>query len=276
MMDCFQSVRNQFGVGSSTIRALVMQVVRTINSILLRRVIYLCNVDTIIAGFADLGFPSCVGEGVIGSTHIPIQAPDHWASLYTSQKEYFSMVLQAVADHWNQFTNICVGWSGKAHNAHVFRNSSMFHKLQAGTFVPDLTIRVGDVDIPVCMVRDAAFPLLHWLMRPYTGHLNPSQEQYSTRLSRDRMVMEGAFGHLKAWFRCLLTQLDLREHNILHVLVVVLKQCHEGSLQKQRQEVQQVRFHGECCGVCKGDQSLPVWYLLSLEEVGKGEEESET
>ncbi|XP_075794479.1 uncharacterized protein LOC142830830 [Pelodiscus sinensis] len=126
--------------------------------------------------------------GAIDGTHIPIRAPEHQASRYVNRKGYFSVILQAVCDHRGQFTDINVGWSGKAHDARVYRNSSVCQRLQAGTFFPDRHIRVGDVDMPVCLVGDAAYPLQPWLMMPYTGHLNPSRQAFNARLTRARIV----------------------------------------------------------------------------------------
>ncbi|XP_075786847.1 uncharacterized protein LOC142829677 [Pelodiscus sinensis] len=132
--------------------------------------------------------------GAIDGTHIPIRAPEHQASRYVNRKGYFSMILQALCDHRGQFTDINVGWSGKAYDARVYRNSSVCQRLQAGTFFPDRHIRVGDVDMPVCLVGDAAYPLQLWLMKPYTGHFNPSRQAFNARLTRAHIVVEGAFG----------------------------------------------------------------------------------
>lgn len=164
---------------------------------------------------------SIAGEGgAINRTHIPIHAPDHQASLYINRKGYFSVVLQAVMDHQGQFTDIYIGWLGNAHSTCLFRNCSMFHKLHAGTFFSNCTIRVGDVDEPVCLVSSVTYPLQPWLMKPYTSHLNPARELYNAKLRRARMLVKGAFGLLKVHFRCLLTCLDLGEHSISHVVTV--------------------------------------------------------
>ncbi|XP_075759624.1 uncharacterized protein LOC112545077 isoform X1 [Pelodiscus sinensis] len=132
--------------------------------------------------------------GAIDGMHIPIRAPEHQASQYVNRKGYFYVLLQATCDHRGQFTDINVGWSGKAHDARVYRNSSVCQRLHAGTFFPNRHIRVGDVDMPVCLVGDAAYPLQPWLKKPYMGHLNPSRQTFNARLTRARIVIEGAFG----------------------------------------------------------------------------------
>ncbi|XP_050802650.1 uncharacterized protein LOC127047838 [Gopherus flavomarginatus] len=76
--DSYRSVGNQFGVGKSTIGIVLMQVCRAINLILLRRTVTLGNMQEIVDGFAQMGFPNC--GGAIDGTHSPILAPPHLAS----------------------------------------------------------------------------------------------------------------------------------------------------------------------------------------------------
>ncbi|CAM4598534.1 unnamed protein product [Lepidochelys olivacea] len=144
--DSYQSVGNQFGVGKSTVGAAVMQVAHAIKDLLISRVVTLGNVQVIVDGFAAMGFPNC-GGAIVG-THIPILAPEHQASEYINRKGYFSIVLQALVDHKGRFINISMGWPGKVHDAHIFRNSGLFQKLQEGTVFPDQKIAVGDVEMP--------------------------------------------------------------------------------------------------------------------------------
>ncbi|XP_075770978.1 matrilysin-like [Pelodiscus sinensis] len=73
------------------------------------------------------------------------------------------------------------------------------------------------MDMPMFMVGDIACSLLPWLMKPYTGQLGHSREQYNYRISRAHMVAEGTFRHLKMQFRCLLILLNIRKWNIPYV-----------------------------------------------------------
>ena len=52
---------------------------------------------------------------------------------------------------------------------------------------------------------DSAFPLQPWLLKPFTHAVKTTSQRYfDYRLSRARMVTEGAFGHLKGRWRVLL------------------------------------------------------------------------
>uniref|UniRef100_A0A452HJ44 DDE Tnp4 domain-containing protein n=1 Tax=Gopherus agassizii TaxID=38772 RepID=A0A452HJ44_9SAUR len=214
--DSYRSVGNQFGVGKSTVGAAVLEVSKAIIKLLLRKVVTLGNVQAIVDGFAAMGFPNC--GGAIDGTHIPILAPEHQGAQYINRKGYFSMVLQALVDHKGRFTNIHVGWPGRVHDARVFRSTTLFKRLQQGTYFPDQRITVGDVQMPIVILGDPAYPLMPWLMKPYTGSLDSAQELFNYRLSKCRMVVECAFGRLKARWRTLLTRSDLSQTNIPFVI----------------------------------------------------------
>ncbi|XP_065414936.1 uncharacterized protein LOC135973811 isoform X1 [Chrysemys picta bellii] len=172
--DCYRSLTNQFGVGTLTIEAVLMEVGRAINHILLRRRPTLGSVREIVDEFAAMEFPNC-GEATDG-TRIPILAPDHLAMEYINIKGYFSMVLQVLVDHCGHFTGINVGWSRKVHDARIFRNSGLYRKLRTGTYFPDQKIPLGDVEMPIVILRDPAYLLLPWIMKPYTGNLDSSKD----------------------------------------------------------------------------------------------------
>uniref|UniRef100_A0A8C3F930 Putative nuclease HARBI1 n=1 Tax=Chrysemys picta bellii TaxID=8478 RepID=A0A8C3F930_CHRPI len=215
--DSYRSVGNQFAVGKSTVGVAVIQVANTIKDLLISRVVTLGNVQVIVDGFAAMGFPNC--GGAIDGTHNPILSPEHQATEYINRKGYFSMLLEALVDHKGRFTNINVGWPGKVHDARVFRHSGLFQKLEEGTFFLDQKITVGDIEMPIVILGDPAYPLMPWLMKPYTGSLDSSQDLFNYRLSKCRTVVECAFGRLKARWRNLLTRIDLSEANTPIVIV---------------------------------------------------------
>lgn len=97
----------------------------------------------------------------------------------------------------------------------------------------------GGVLVPVAIIRDPAYPLLLWLVKPYPGvGLNAKKKKVNTRLSRACVVVECAFGRLKDRWRSLLKRNDVKVDNmtafvtaccILHNLCEV----HQGSFDEQ-------------------------------------------
>ena len=65
------------------------------------------------------------------------------------------------------------------------------------------------------IVGDSAFPMATWLMKPYTNAvLTPKQRYFNYRLSRARMVTEGAYGQLKGRWRVLLRKCENSSTNV--------------------------------------------------------------
>jgi len=73
------------------------------------------------------------------------------------------------------------------------------------------------------MKGDSAYPLQSWLMKPFVHNsgLTGSQRNFNYRICRARIVVENAFGHLKARWRRVLKRNDMHTDNIPHVIAAV-------------------------------------------------------
>ena len=60
--------------------------------------------------------------------------------------------------------------------------------------------QIGNVEISPLILGDSAYSLENWLMKPYSdsGNLSPDEARFNLALSRSRVVVENAFGRLKA------------------------------------------------------------------------------
>ena len=139
------------------------------------------------------GFPGVLGA--IDGCHIPISAPRFCPENYVNRKGWHSVNLQAVCSHDLKFIDCYTGWPGSVHDARVLRNSPVF---MDATDDPNLLFP-GDRHI----LGDSAYPLADWLLTPYrdNGHLTQAERNYNFVHSSTRMVIERAFGLLKARFR---------------------------------------------------------------------------
>ncbi|CAM4299969.1 unnamed protein product [Leuciscus chuanchicus] len=117
--------------------------------------------------------------------------------------------LQKALNGFAEPLQMYVGWPGRTHDARVLSNSPIFKmaEQQGGYLFPrENSMTVNDVEVPVHLIADVAYPLKNWLMKGFTNHhaLTPQQRHFNYRLSSARMVVENAFGRLKGRWRPLL------------------------------------------------------------------------
>ena len=80
----------------------------------------------------------------------------------------------AMVDSHYRFVWGCCGFPGNSHDAVIFRSTYLWSYLWSylwypKRFIPVIGKTVGNVTVPPLIVRDSAFPLRTWLMKPYTN-----------------------------------------------------------------------------------------------------------
>ena len=98
------------------------------------------------------------------------------------------------------------------HDARMFRNSALNGMFRDITIPKCERIIVeGEPAVPVCILGDPVYLLLPFLMKEFSkGGKNSSEYFFGQRLSSARMVIECAFGRLKAQFGCLRREMDIK------------------------------------------------------------------
>lgn len=154
--------------------------------------------------FEQWNFPLCVGA--IDGKHVRVKCPPHSGSMFYNYKQFFSIVLQAVADANYRFVAVEVGGYGKQSDGGTFRNSSLFQLMQSERLdIPQDDVLPGtSIVAPYVFIADDAYPLMRHLIKPYKGrNLTDEEEYFNMRLSRARRVVECSFGIMTAKFRIL-------------------------------------------------------------------------
>lgn len=153
--------------------------------------------------FDKWNFPNCAG--CIDGKHIRIKCPKKSGTMFYNYKQYFSIVLQAVADANYKFLCVDVGGYGKQSDGGTFISSTLRQQLETGFFLPDSKkLPNTDVVLPHVLLGDDAYPLKTYLMKPYSKrHLSREEEIFNYRLSRCRRTVECAFGIMAAKWRLL-------------------------------------------------------------------------
>ncbi|XP_069769230.1 putative nuclease HARBI1 [Narcine bancroftii] len=211
----YRAISDVFGVGVATVCGLVRQVTGALKGVLLKRFIGLprgARLQEALDGFAEQGYPMCAGA--LGSTHIPIRPRPEHAQAYYNRNGWHSIVLQAVVDHNQCFTDVYVGCPGRTHEAQVLANSPIYREAedQGGYLFPRENSRmVNGVEVPVHLIGNSAYPLHRWLLTafPQDQVPNPQQQVFDIRLGLARQVVDDALGRLKGRWRCLAKRLDI-------------------------------------------------------------------
>ena len=133
------------------------------------------------------------------------------------------MVLLALVDAEYRFLYIDVGAIGSEGDAGIFARTRLRELVDNKlAHIPDAK-RLPGTEGSMCdffFVGDDAFPLRHYLMKPYPSRsLTHKERIYNYRLSRARRTVENAFGILANRFRVFHTAICLQPDNVESVII---------------------------------------------------------
>ena len=171
----------------------------------------------------DCKIPQIVGA--IDGTHIGINSPTGDSKIdYFNRKQRYSISTQTVVGGNLTFLNIATGYPGSIHDAHIPRDPALYIQAECNILLTEPTDVIDGYKIKPLLIGDGAYPANTSLVKPFPNNLNLSQEQkkFNRFLSSARVVVERAFGILKARWRCLLNCLD---HNIENLSDVIISCC---------------------------------------------------
>ena len=125
----YRTVSNLFGVGKLTVCQIVLEVCSFIVEVLFKRLVHLPvtreDIETeVAASLKRAGFPQAVGA--VDGCHVTILAPNENPADYVNRKGFYSIILQGLVDSDYLFRDVYVGWPGKVHDSHVFKNSPLY------------------------------------------------------------------------------------------------------------------------------------------------------
>ncbi|XP_071995514.1 uncharacterized protein [Engystomops pustulosus] len=165
-------------------------------------------------------FPNCIGA--LDGKHIRVKKPAHSGSQFFNYKQYFSVVLLALADSDYKFIIVDIGAYGSSADAAVFRASRMGDRLRSNQLaLPEPRCLPGSTGppAPFVIVADEGFGLSRHVLRPFPWRgLDERRRIFNYRLTRARRYVECAFGILSSKWRVLHSSIQMDPDNVKKVV----------------------------------------------------------
>lgn len=221
--DYLHTVAELTGLGTSTVCVIVKEVSGSIINRLWQKFVTknfpnnLDNLKEIMALFEEnWQYPCCIGA--VDGCHLPMKCPkggQESAKEYHNFKNFYSIVLMAMVDARQRFMWASSGFPGNSHDAIIFQSTKLYAEITEHNLIPQVAKKQDGVDVYPMIIGDSAFPFQTWLLKPYTSAVLTQQQRYfNYRLSRARMVVEGAFGQLKGRWRVLMRKNECEEDTL--------------------------------------------------------------
>ncbi|XP_054289133.1 uncharacterized protein LOC129004613 isoform X2 [Macrosteles quadrilineatus] len=210
----YSVVGNLFGVHKSTVFVCLNQVCKAINDFLLPIHVRMPTLEEALDIADDFegfcGLPQVIGA--VDCTHIPINPPTKNCTDYKNEKDWSSMILQAVVDNKYMFRNISCNKPGTSHHALVLTDSELCRNVE--DYLPSAPKYIEDGCIDFYLVGSKSHPTLPWLLTPYAEPCDEYKESFNLYLESAREVTDCGFGRLKGRFRCLSKSSDFLAKSI--------------------------------------------------------------
>ncbi|XP_033739177.1 putative nuclease HARBI1 [Pecten maximus] len=154
--------------------------------------------------FAIAGFPNVAG--CVDGTFIRIRAPHVNEPDFVNRKGFHSLNCQMTCDANFRITSCVAQWPGSCHDSRMFRNSSLCHKFENGTYQG-------------LLLGDSAYPTRQFLMTPYNNPVTPNQQNFNNGLCHTRVLIEQTYGSLKRRFSCLHSGLRVDPNKAAQIII---------------------------------------------------------
>jgi len=161
--------------------------------------------------------------GAVDGKHVNTEAPANSGSVYYNYKKTFSVILLVLVDANYNFIMIDVSCLGRSSDGGIFSHSVLGKQSENGNLnIPlDSCLPRTNIEAHFVIVRDEAFPLKTYLMRPYPGRQSSGNDfmtYFNNRLSRPRRVSENVLGILAQKSRIFLRTIKSSPENVDYII----------------------------------------------------------
>ncbi|KAF9662826.1 hypothetical protein SADUNF_Sadunf18G0094600 [Salix dunnii] len=197
---CYKTVARKFGLDSSEASCLAFySVCKAVNDKLGDLFEFRSDLERIVVGFGWISLPNCCGALGFGKFGV--------------DGEIFgrngSILVQALVDSEGRFLDISAGWPSSMEPVAIFRQTRLYlgvEDTRESELLKGPTYRLSDgCSIPQYVMGDSCFPLLPWLLTPYSeqNSFGSAEREFNVAHSRAMELVSTAFGRVKARWQLL-------------------------------------------------------------------------
>ena len=95
------------------------------------------------------------------------------------------MNLQGIVESNLKFIHVTVGYAGIIHDVQLLRLSGLYELAENEQIFSGQPHNINGTEIRPLLAGDSAYPLTHWLIKPYPGRgcLTPEQRKFNFKFS---------------------------------------------------------------------------------------------
>ena len=128
------------------------------------------------------GFPNCCGA--IDANHVKLERSYKDSSIDWYNREHnYNILVHPIVGSNLRFLDIFMGWLGSLKDVGLLRNSSFYRLCEEGARLNGPVVPFGGYETREYINGDNAYPILPWLIVPFSGELNDEQRLFNFKLS---------------------------------------------------------------------------------------------
>lgn len=196
----FSAISRRFGFDSPTACRVFYTVCKAINENLGHLFELKTDINRVIVGFGWISLPNCCG--VLGIEKFELDGD--------LIGENGFLIVQALVDSEGRFLDVSAGWPGTMRAETVLRKSKLYLGVEESKEYlngPSFELNDGN-SIPQYILGDSCFPLLPWLLTPYSGSneedgMSYAEMAFNSVHRRGMQLVGTAFGRVRASWKIL-------------------------------------------------------------------------
>lgn len=111
-----------------------------------------------------------------------------------------SIAAQIVVDSSCRILNIVAGFRGETHNFQILQSSTLYRDIEGGDLLDSPPLHIHGTPVPQYLVGLRSYPLLNWLIVPYSSpEVGSEEEKLNGALRLMRPAATRTIASLKKW-----------------------------------------------------------------------------